>query len=142
VDFERATVSDAMHPQVLTCTADAPLALVAHVMATERVHCVVVEGTSNNGRDWAVVSDLDLVAAGADEFYAGTAGSSAATEFLTVAPDEALTRAAQLMVEHETSHLIVVDAASDRALGVLSTLDLAHAMASATKRGPTQPAKY
>ena len=120
-----------MHPQVLTCTADAPLALVARVMAAERVHCVVVEGTNESSRGWAVVSALDLVAAGAGGLHLGTAGKSAATEFLTVTPDETLTRAAQLMVEHEVSHLIVVDPTSDRALGVLSTLDLAHAMASA-----------
>jgi CBS domain-containing protein len=74
---------------------------------------------------------LDLIAAGTDGLDGGTAGRSAASEFLTVTPSEKLTRAAQMMVEHETSHLIVVDPGSDRALGVLSTLDVAHAMASA-----------
>jgi CBS domain-containing protein len=127
--FERATVSDAMHAEVLTCPAGAPLALVARIMATQRVHCVVVEGTEGDRRGWAIVSDLDLVAAGSGGRAAGTAGRSAATEFLTVTPDETLARAAQMMVEHETSHLIVIDPASDRALGVLSSLDVAGTMA-------------
>ena len=131
MNFDCATVLDAMDPRVLTCAADAPLVLVAHVMATERVHCVVVEGTPRNARGWAVVSDLDLVAAGAGGLDERTAGRSAASEVLTVTPGDSLTRAAALMVAHETSFLIVVDPASDRALGVLSTLDLARAMASA-----------
>jgi CBS domain-containing protein len=127
--FEWATVADAMHAEVLTCPADAPLALVARIMATERVHCVVVEGTEEDRRGWAIVSDLDLVAGASDGLDEGTAGRSAATEFLTVTPDETLARAAQMMVEHQTSHLIVVDPASGRALGVLSSLDVAGAMA-------------
>ena len=127
--FERMSVSDAMHPQVLTCPADAPLRLVAAMMAAEHVHCIVVEGTARDRRTWAVVSDLDLVAAGSAALDEGTAGGSAASEFLTVTPNEKLSRAAQIMVEHDTAHLVVVDA-SDRPVGVLSTLDVADAMAS------------
>ena len=127
--FERAKVADAMHAEVLTCPADAPLALVAAIMAAERVHCVVVEEAEGDRQEWAVVSDLDLVAAGAAGLSESTAGMSAASEFLTVTPDERLTRAAQIMVEHEASHLIVVDPGSHRPLGVLSTLDVANAMA-------------
>jgi predicted transcriptional regulator len=123
-------VSDAMHPEVLTCPADAPLRLVAATMAAEQVHCLIVEGTGGDRRGWAVVSDLDLVAAGPASLDGGTAGGSAASEFLTITPDEKLSRAAQMMVEHDTAHLIVVDAA-DRPVGVLSTLDVADAMAAA-----------
>jgi CBS domain-containing protein len=128
--FDRSKVSDAMNPEVLTCPRAAPLALVARMMATENVHCIVVEGSTEDGRGWAIVSDLDLVAASTGALEEGVAGSVAASEFLTVAPDEDLARAAQMMVEHETSHLIVVDPLSDRALGVLSTLDVARAMAA------------
>lgn len=127
--FERAAVADVMHPEVLTCSADAPLAVVAAIMAAERVHCVVVEGIEGSRRGWAIISDLDLVAAGGRGADQGTAGSSAASEFLTVTPDERLSRAAQVMTEHESSHLIVVDPGSGRPLGVLSTLDVARAMA-------------
>ena len=52
-----------------------------------------------------------------------------AREFLTVAPDEALERAAQMMLEHRATHLVVVDPETDRPLGVLSTLDVAGVLA-------------
>jgi CBS domain-containing protein len=120
-----------MHAEVLTCPADAPLAVVASIMASERIHCVIVEGTTAGGRGWSIVSDLDLVAAGSTGLDEQTAGRSAATEFPTVTPDEKLIRASQLMVDHETAHVIVVDRKSDRALGVLSTLDVAGAIAAA-----------
>jgi len=134
--FERATVSDAMHPELLTCPADAPLALVAEIMAAERVHCVIVEGTEGDRRGWAIVSDRDLMAAGVDGLRAGSAAGYAATEFLTITPGETLARAAQMMAEHEISHLVVVGDASDRALGVLSTLDVARAMVSGDGTAP------
>ena len=130
VKFEQATVSDAMHAELLTCSPDAPLALVAEIMAAERVHCVIVEGTAGSRRGWAIVSDRDLTAAGVDGLRSGTAGQYAATEFLTVTCGDQLVRAAQMLAEHDISHLVVVDIASDRALGVLSTLDVARAMAS------------
>jgi CBS domain-containing protein len=135
VTFEKATVSDAMHAELLTCQADSPLGLVAEIMAVERVHCVIVEGTKGDRRDWAIVSDRDLMAAGVDGLRAGTAGDYAATEFLTLTPAESLTRAAQMLAEHDISHLVVVDGASDRALGVLSTLDVARAMAAGDGTG-------
>jgi CBS domain-containing protein len=128
--FEQMTVANAMHPEVLTCPADAPLRLVAATMAAERVHCIVVQGIGGDPRGWAVVSGLDLVALGSTALDESTAGASAATEFLTVSPDEKLSRAAQIMVEHDAAHLVVVDR-SDRPVGVLSTLDVADAMAFA-----------
>jgi CBS domain-containing protein len=44
---------------------------------------------------------------------------------LTVVSSDELTRAAQLMVEHEVSHLIVIERRSRRPFGVISTLDIA-----------------
>ncbi len=48
---------------------------------------------------------------------------------MTVSSDDTLTRAAQLMREYGTSHLVVVDPESATPLGVLSTLDLARVLA-------------
>ncbi len=42
---------------------------------------------------------------------------------------EPLARAVQLMVEHEASHLVVVERRSRRPIGVLSTLDVARSVA-------------
>jgi CBS domain-containing protein len=127
--FERATVSEAMTPQVLTCPADAPLRLVAAMMSTEHVHCLVVEHGDGHDPAWGILSDVDLVAAGTAALDQRTAGECAASEFVTVAPGESLTRAAQLMVEHDVTHLVVADRATGRPLGVLSTLDVADAIA-------------
>lgn len=123
-------VVDAMHVGVLTCDRDAPLADVAATMARERVHCVVVEsGSGECAEPWGVVSDLDLVAAAAvRDLSEQTAGGSAATPLVMVAPDETLDRAAQLMTEHATSHLLVVDPSERAPVGVLSTIDIAAAL--------------
>jgi CBS domain-containing protein len=40
--------------------------------------------------------------------------------------------AAHLMVQHRVTHLVVVDGERGRPIGVLSTLDLARALARAT----------
>ena len=58
-----------------------------------------------------------------------TASWAAASEFLSVAPDEALERAVQMMVEHDVTHLVVVDPVDDKPVGVLSTLDVAGLLA-------------
>jgi CBS domain-containing protein len=128
-DLEGARVGAAMHPGVITCPYSASLRAVARMMSAYKVHCVVVfdeRDESEPGAFWGIVSDLDLVAGmreGAiDE---RCAGEIAATPVVTVAADETLARAAQLMVEHGAAHLVVVDASSGLPAGVLSTLDLA-----------------
>jgi CBS domain-containing protein len=125
--FEHARVSDAMRPGVISCPRNTPLRTVARMMAANHVHSIVVSGTdspADTGRPWGIVSDIDLarVAADADDL---TAAEVCATEVVSVVPDETLVRAAQLMVEHETGHLIVVDPDTQEPIGVVSTLDLA-----------------
>ncbi len=121
-------VADVMHEGVLTCGRDESLAAVARLMARHRIHSVVVaDGPSL----WGVVSDLDLVAAASvRDLEAQTAGAAAATPALTIAPDDTLQRATQLMVEHALTHLVVV--AGYRPVGVISTLDVAAALAERT----------
>ena len=48
---------------------------------------------------------------------------------LTVETAEPLGRALQLMVEHEVSHVIAIERHSERPIGVVSTLDVARALA-------------
>ena len=124
-----------MHPGTVTCPPETPLRTVARMMARYSIHCVVVladiDEADWEGRLWGVVSDLDLVeAAAAADLDERTAGGTAASPLVTVPPEETLERAAQLMAEHETSHLVVVDPASDRPVGVLSTLDVARVIAA------------
>jgi len=126
------TVADAMHAGVFTCERDTPLAELAATMAEQSIHCVVVEsGSGDGGPPWGIVSDLDLVAAAlVRDLDDQIASGSAATPVVMVSPTETLERAAQLMTEHGTSHLVVVESDGGRPVGVLSTLDMAGALAS------------
>jgi CBS domain-containing protein len=127
--LEAARVEDVMHKGVVTCSLHAPMTEVARKMATNRIHCVVVwnEPARNERAEvWGVVSDLDLVEiAATEQLSAQTAGASAATPALMIAPEETLHRAAQVMAEHEVTHLVVVDPETGNPVGVVSTLDLA-----------------
>jgi CBS domain-containing protein len=125
--IRKLLVADAMHEGVFACEREAPLSEVAATMARELVHCVVVDSGSGEGAPpWGIVSDLDLVAAAlVRDLDDQSAGGSAGTPVVMVTPDETLERAAQLMTEHNTTHLIVIDPAGQRPLGVLSTLDIA-----------------
>ena len=122
-------VGQAMHDGVVVCPRDTPLATVAELMAAHRVHCVVVaDHPDDAGSLWGVVSDLDLVAAAAvRDLVEQKAGGTAASPALMVEPAKLL-RAAQLMTEHATAHLVVVDPITHRPVGVLSTLDVAAAL--------------
>jgi CBS domain-containing protein len=129
--LDELTVADAMHLGVVTCSLETPLRDVAWMMGTYRIHAVVVYGEiGDNGPElWGVVSDLDLVAAvAAGDFEDRTAAGTAATLVLRVTPDDSLTRAAQIMAEHELAHLVVTDRESGRPVGVLSTLDVARTL--------------
>ena len=120
-------VRDCMHAGVLTCAADDSLRDVAAIMASHRVHAVVI--TSHTGdRALGVVSDLDVVAAVASRTDC-TAHQAGATETLIVSADTPLEAAAQLMNEHGVSHLVVIDPQGRYPVGVLSSLDVAEAYA-------------
>ena len=57
----QARVGDVMHPGVITCPADAPLATVALSMAEHRIHCVAVAGIERSGQHlkWGLIGDMD-----------------------------------------------------------------------------------
>lgn len=126
--FLQATVSDAMRMGVLSCRADTPLREVARIMVTNRVHAVVVTDLDGR-RPWGVLSGLDLVGAAQDGLDDRVAHQAASTEFATIAADETLVRATQLMVERDFDHLIVIQPQSGHPVGVLSTLDIAGVLA-------------
>jgi CBS domain-containing protein len=128
-------VSEVMHRGVFRCSADTPLTEVARLMSRERIHAVVVTGiraedSSRDRHPWGIVSDLDLVAAALAKASDATAGKIAAMEFLTVGAGHTLEQAAQLMTEHGVNHLVVLDLQTGRAVGVLSTHDVAKLIGS------------
>jgi CBS domain-containing protein len=123
-----------MHRGVIRCAPDARLATAARVMAAHRIHCVVAP-TGEEPVEWGLVSDLDLVeAALAGELDELTVGTVAARCRLAVGAHEPLEAAAKLMREHRASHVLVVQPASGVAIGVVSTLDVADALAELTKQ--------
>ena len=123
--FARAQVLDAMREGVITCTPDNGLDEVARLMAMHRVHAVVVSGLGSapSATAWGIVADTDI-AKFAGEADQHRAGSVADTDVVTVSASESLERAAQLMAEHEVTHLVAVDG-TGLPVGVLSTLDIA-----------------
>ncbi len=133
VPLARATVADAMTVGVISCPPETPLDGVARLMARHRVHAVYVLDYGAEEDEtvdlWGLVSDLDVVAAAEEGTDAPTAGRIAASPLLTVTSEQPLRLAAQRMVENGVSHLAVLDPASKRPVGVLSTLDVVRVVA-------------
>jgi CBS domain-containing protein len=133
-ELTETAVAELMHPGVVTCPLETSMRDVARMMSLYRIHAVVAYGEDNDDLEgpglWGVVSDLDLVrAAVPGRLEDLTARGTAVTPAVTIAPDDTLQQAAQLMSEHDVTHLIVVDPNRKTPLGVLSTLDLARAVA-------------
>jgi CBS domain-containing protein len=134
-------VADAMHPGLITCSPSTPLRAVARMMATYRVHAILVtshgEEELPGGAVWGVVSDTDLLRATETCGLEEPASSMiAGPPVLAVAAGDELANAARLMVEHDASHLIVAEPHTARPIGVLSTLDIARALAGFPETHP------
>ena len=136
-------VTDAMHPGVVSCPPDTPLRTIARMMATYRVHAILV--TSHGEEElpgsgvWGVVTDVDLLrAARTGDLDEKASRLLAAAPVPTVTTDDGLARAAELMLEHQISHVIVVEPYSARPIGVLSTLDMARALAEFPETHPVR----
>jgi CBS domain-containing protein len=134
-------VIDAMHPALITCSPESSLRTIARMMATYRVHAILVtahgEDELPGGGQWGIVSDADLLRA-SDSYDVDSvkARTLAAQPVVTIASSEQLGRAAALMVDRDVSHLIVIESRSGRPLGVLSTLDVARALAGFPEQHP------
>ena len=125
--IEDATVGDVMHPGVVVCGPEAPARHVARLMARHNVHAIVVWGDDEEGGPWGVVADTDLLEAFGRPELEGSAGALARTPIVSVGAEERIVRAAELMRRHRVTHLVVT--AHGRPVGIVSTLDLARAVA-------------
>jgi CBS domain-containing protein len=141
VPFESARVGDAMSNGVISCAPETPLRVVARMMATFGVHAIFVfertEREDEATRLWAVVSDLDLVAATPLDLDTLTAGSTAVTPLVSISADEPIAEAGGLMATYGVAHLAVTEPGSRRPIGVISTLDIARAVAADHGPGET-----
>lgn len=128
--FEGARVRDAMRSPIRSCPPDLPLRAVAELMASQRIHAVVVTEPGDDrgsGPLRGVVSGLDIVSAAAEGFGNRTAGDIASAHTSSVGADEPLTAAARKMRDEGANHLVVVE--GGRPVGVVSTLDMVRALA-------------
>jgi CBS domain-containing protein len=132
--FSRDQVADVMSPGVLSCPPETPLRTAARMMATYQVHAIFVFASNEDGDDttpfWTVLTDLDLIGASLPDLENRTAGGTAREHVVTVEADAPIERAAILMAEHHTTHLVVVGPGTTRPVGVVSSLDLARAIAA------------
>ena len=123
LDTGSITVADVMHRGVITCSPADRLEVVARAMADHAIHCVVAIDEGPPGEDddrlWGVISDLDLVRG---------IRSRETLDAGTVSVDDPLEVAADLMLQRHVAHLVVE--ADGRPVGVLSTLDIARALAT------------
>jgi CBS domain-containing protein len=132
--FHELEVADVMTAGVISCAPETPLRTVARLMAGYRVHAIFVLHEGDDPQLWGLVSDLDLVAAANADVEDRAAGENAVTPLVLVAADDQLEHAAQLMTEYGVSHLAVVDPETQQPVGVLSTLDIARAVAAERPR--------
>lgn len=131
--LEHATVSDAMHPGILSCPPEATATEVARMMATHHVHCVAVLGISHDSGSetlvWGIISDVDLLQGAVSDDCDQTAATLAQQPIITVQPATPLREAAQLILRRDAPHLVVVNPVTQRPIGILSTLDIAGVLA-------------
>ncbi len=125
--FKDAKVHDVMRVGVVTCRAETKLADVARMMVGYDVHSIVVAEVGE-AKPWGIVTSLDLAGA-PDQLDSLTAGEVASTDLVTIKSDEPLEQAAKLMAEHGISHLVAVQPDVDRPAGMISSRDLAAALA-------------
>lgn len=130
--LEHATVSDAMRPGVMACDPEATMTEVARTMSTQHIHCVVVTKPSDDPSGqavWGLISDLDLLRSSLHSGPDTTAAACVQGPVLSVTPTMALREAAEIMIHNRVSHLLVMDPATQRPTGVLSTSDMAGVIA-------------
>ena len=137
----RLRVSEAMHLGLISCTFESSLRTAARLMATHRVHAmlVTVHGVDKLPDDgpWGIATDTDLLrAAETADLDTESVRAIATTPPHTVAADEQLAAAAQLMAKQNVSHVVVLEPRASRPIGVLSTLDVARALAGFPERHP------
>jgi CBS domain-containing protein len=125
--FKDAKVHDVMRVGVVTCRPQTKLDDVARMMVGYDVHSIVVAEVGE-ATPWGIVTSLDLASA-PDELDSLTAGDVASTDLVTIKSDEPLQNAAKLMAEHGISHLVAVQPDVDRPAGMISSRDLAAALA-------------
>lgn len=130
--LDQISVEHVMHAGIVGCVPEAPVSVIARILAEERIHCVIVHGIERTREGervtWGVINDRDLMRA-LDTGDGGlTAGELAMPGQPTIDVYEPLDLAIQLMASYDVSHVIVLE--KDYPIGILSALDVAAAAGS------------
>ena len=116
-------IRDLMTENPSSCERGTPVAEAAKVMARENVGSVpVVQG----GKLVGVVTDRDLVVrllAEERDPQSTTVGEIASSDPVTLAPDDELDKALQLLARHQVRRLPVVE--GERLVGIVAQADIA-----------------
>jgi predicted transcriptional regulator len=128
--LDSVRVGDCMRVGIFTCDRHTPASEVAAMMSSLRIHAVALRTDAPDAP--GLISDVDLVAgiAGGRDPEAHEVASRSA---ITVSRRRTLREAAKLMAEHGAAHLVVVNEASGRPVGVLSTTDILQAYAASAR---------
>jgi CBS domain-containing protein len=129
---EGRSVRDVMSHAIVTCPPDTSLEAAARAMTERRSRSIIV--VSDAGRAVGVITGSDLLCL----YEPGRLRETQVSELMRapvimVGPEEAIGRAAELMVEHEVHRVVVVDdpEAGGVPLGLVSTSDIVAEMAAA-----------
>jgi CBS domain-containing protein len=124
------TVGSVMHSGVVTCSPAATLRTVARIMAAHGIHAVVVVSVEEVPvPPCAVVTDRDVIFAHATGRLDRLTAREAATDpTITVRRSLDLRSASELMMRHGVAHIVVTDTGDHRAIGIVSSLDIAGAV--------------
>lgn len=133
-NLRSAMIRDVMRGPVITCAPDVPIDQVALRMSEYRVHSVAVTGVGSGWGaashfNWRLIDALDVVRAAHRGALGEPTGSMSTTSPPAVNESDSLARAALLMAENETSHVVVIGA-SHLPVGMVSTLDVASVLAA------------
>ncbi|AKG38466.1 MAG: CBS domain-containing protein [Infirmifilum sp.] len=103
-----------------------PLRVAAQIMVKEKIGFLPIVSPSDHRRVLGVISERDFVRAfaqhrGLDDLNVEDVGTMEG--LVKIREDEEVSKAAQLMLEHNVRHLIVVDK-NDKLVGVVSLRDI------------------
>lgn len=126
---EGRAVGGVMHSGIVTCRPDDSLRTVAGILAANHIHAVVVASPEEDA-PCGVVTDRDVVYGhSVGKLDQLTARDAAAEPTVTVRSDLDLRQASGLMARYGTTHVVVTEAAGGMPVGILSSLDVAAAVA-------------
>ncbi len=131
--FENLAVSEAMLPGVVTCHPADPASRIAAAMVIHDVRAVRLQVSGGAAR---FVTDLDVVRA-ALTLPPETPARELASEYAaTLTSDATVAEAIAKMSKQYADHVLVVDPESGEPTGILSSFDIAAAIAGGRPRRP------